>query len=141
LETDAAALSALLESGSVVSSDPTEAVRRALAPDSALDEQHLVLLLVDSAFDPEPVRELCEAKQIRLHCWRLSQHPDKAGPPGVFRTEEQSATIWPRFVAASAARYTLSAGRVPTAVTVRNATVKPARFSGRADLLKGGQNA
>jgi len=140
LETDAAALSNLLESGPVVSSDPTEAVRKALAPDSALDEQHLVLLLDDSPFDPEPVRELCEAKQIRLHCWRLSQHADKSGPPGVFRNEEQSAAIWPRFVAALAARYTLYAGRVPIAVAVRNATIKPARFSGRAYLLKGGQN-
>jgi hypothetical protein len=126
-----------------------EAVNKALAPESALDEQHLVLLLDGSAVDLESVRSLCAAKKIRLHCWHVSANntstnninANNSGPVGVFRTEEQAAAIWPRFVSAIAARYTLHAGRVPTAAAVRDASVKPARFSGRADLLKGGQSA
>jgi hypothetical protein len=149
LEADAATLAALLESGPALSSEPMEAVNKALAPESALDEQHLVLLLDGSAVDLESVRSLCAAKKIRLHCWHVSANntstnninANNSGPVGVFRTEEQAAAIWPRFVSAIAARYTLHAGRVPTAAAVRDASVKPARFSGRADLLKGGQSA
>ncbi len=137
IESDAAALAALLESGPVLSSDPMEAVNKVLTPDSALDEQHLVLLLDGSSFDLESARALCGAKKNRLHCWHLTQN---AGSPAVFRTEEQSAAIWPRFVASIAARYTLRTSVIPVAVAVRNATVKPARFSPRAELLKGGPN-
>jgi hypothetical protein len=147
-EADAAALAALLESGPVLSVNPIEAVEKALVPESALDEQHLVLLLDGSSLDLEPVRALCEAKKNRLHCWHLTQTAD---PGALFRTEDQTAAIWPRFLASLAARYTLRTRVIPTAVALRDASVKPARFSPRADLLmatrsvtddlKGGPNA
>jgi hypothetical protein len=137
-DTDKTALTNLLENGPVLSSDPMEAVKKALAPESALDEQHLVILLDGSAVEPESLRALCEAKKNRLHCWHLTQN---AGPASVCRSEEQSAAIWPRFMASIASRYTLRTSGIPAAVALRNATVKPARFSPRADLLKGGPNA
>jgi hypothetical protein len=137
-ETDKTALTDLLENGTALSSGPMEAVNKALAPESALDEQHLVLLLDGSSLELEPVRMLCEAKKTRLHCWHLSQN---SVPASVSRTEEQSAAIWPRFVASIAARYILRTSVIPAAVAVRDASVKPARFSPRTDLLKGGPNA
>ena len=148
-ETDKIALTNLLETGPVLSSDPMEAVKKALAPESALEEQHLVILLDGSAVEPESLRTLCETEKNRLHCWHLTQHAGPAGvlptqntgPARVFRTEEQAAAIWPRFVASIAARYTIRTSGIPAAVALRNATVKPARFSPRADLLKGGPNA
>lgn len=140
-EADGAALASLLESGPVVSADPMDGIKKVLIPESVLAEQHLVLLLDGSAIAVEPVRLLCEERKIRFHCWRLTSNTDENDPAAVFRTEEQSAAVWPRFVAAIAARYTLHAGRCPHAVAVRNATVKPARFSARVNLLKGGQNA
>jgi HEAT repeats len=141
-ETDKTALTNLLETGPVLSSGPMEAVTKILAPESALDEQHLVLLLDGSSLELEPVRALCEAQKNRLHCWHLTQNTTQnAGPAGVFRTEEQSAAIWPRFVASIAARYTLHTSVIPAAVALRNAAMKPARFSARAELLKVGPNA
>jgi hypothetical protein len=152
LETDAAALAALLESGPALSADPMEAVKKALAPESALADQHLIILLDGSAVEPESLRALCEAQKNRLHCWHLIENSTQnTGPAAVFRTEEQSAAIWPRFMASIAARYTLRTSGIPAAVALRNAAVKPARFSPRAELhlvmrsvtdnLKGGPNA
>ena len=147
-EADKTALASLLENGAALSSDPMEAVKKALAPESALDEQHLIILLDGSAVEPESLRALCEAQKNRLHCWHLTQN---AGTAVIFRTEEQSAAIWPRFIASITARYTLRTSGIPAAVALRNATVKPARFSPRAELLmvtrsvtdklKGGPNA
>ncbi len=147
-ETDTATLTNLIVNGTALSSGPMEAVNKALVPESALAEQHLVILLDGSSFDMESARALCESKNNRLHCWHLTQ---TSGPAAVFRSEEQSAAIWPRFAASIAARYTLRTSGIPGAVALRNATVKPARFSARADLymvtrgvtdnLKGGSNA
>lgn len=131
-ETDAAALTALFESGPARSADLMEAVNKALSPESTLDEQHLVLLLDDSSLDPEQVRSLCEAKKTRLHLWHLVQNAD---PADIVRTEQQAAAIWPRFVASVSSRYILRTSVIPAAVALRDASVKPARFSSRADLL------
>lgn len=141
-ETDAAALAALLESGPVLSSDPMEAVKKALVRESARDQQHLVLLLDGSSFDVEYARALCEARKTRLHCWQLIENAGQSiGLAVASRTEEQSAAIWPRFLASVAARYTLHASVIPAAVALRNVSLKPARFSPRVHLLKGGPNA
>ncbi len=133
-ETDATVLAALLESGPVLSADPMEGVNKVLAPESAFDEQHLVLLLDGSSFDPESARALCETKKTRLHCWHLIQTTQNTGPAAVVRTEEQSAANWPRFMAALTARYTLRTSVLPAAVALRNSGVKPARFSSRTEL-------
>lgn len=139
-EADGDALASLLNAGPAASADAAEAVKNVLGAESKL-ERHLVLILDGSGSEPESLTAICEEKQIRLHCWRL--RPDTGGKdlPGFVRDEAQLALVWPRFVASLRARYILRAGRTPTAVAIRSAGTKRARYSGRADLRKGGPNA
>ena len=96
--------------------------------ESAAAEQHLLLILDGAECNPEPIRALCQEKQIRFHCWRLARDADAPSFPALLRTEEQAALTVPHFLAALRSRYVLRAEQPPTSLALRNADTVPAGF-------------
>jgi hypothetical protein len=140
-ESDGQSLAALLDSGPVPSAAITDAIDKVLGADAGTVERHLVLVIGEAGFNPESVRATCDEKNIRLHCWSLSEFTGKETMPVVVRNEKEAAFMWPRFVASFRNRYVLRSKRAPTSVAIRSKATTPPVFSARVDLLKGGRNA
>jgi hypothetical protein len=143
-EPDTHALTALLDSGPPSGGDMAGVVNRVLSAEWNVPERHLVLISEAPGTEADAWAAACEEKEIRYHGWRLGENADASGSPGagvIGRDEEQWALVWPHFVASLGSRYTLRTRQMPTAVAIRNTGTRPARFSGRIDLMKGGRNA
>ena len=143
-ETENGALAAMLDSGPALSATAAEAVDKLLKAESKFSESHLLLILGPPGsadyVSPETLGAVCAEKQIRLHCWQREQSSTDCASAGLILDEQRAALTWPRFIASLSARYTLRTRRAPTAAAVRHTDTKPARFSGRTYLLKGGQD-
>jgi hypothetical protein len=63
--------------------------------------------------------------------------PERKGLFGVIQDEEESAALWPRFVAALSSRYVLRTQQMPTSVAVRDPKGSPIRFTPRRPLPAG----
>jgi hypothetical protein len=108
--------------------------------ESQLPGQHLVLVVDGPVPDLAELRAVCREKRIRLHRWQQGQNGNGTEFRGVVRDERESALAWRRFIGSLEARYVLRARRTPTAVALRNANQRPARFSARVTLLMGGHH-